>query len=121
MTDKKSGAKLAAAGCAVGAVNGVFGGGGGMIAVPVLGGLLGYPQRCAHATAILIIAPVSLAGVIAYAFAGYLWLNIALPASVGMVTGGALGALGLNKLPLNAVRLIFIAVMLAAGIRMVLP
>ena len=114
-------ARGACAGAAIGAANGLFGGGGGMIAVPVLGGLLGYPQRCAHATAILIIAPVSLAGVIAYAFAGYLWLNIALPAAVGMVAGGALGALGLNKLPLNAVRLIFIAVMLAAGIRMVLP
>ena len=37
-----------AAGSLTGAVNGLFGGGGGMIAVPVLGGWLGYPEKQAH-------------------------------------------------------------------------
>lgn len=32
----KQNAAMAAAGCAVGAVNGIFGGGGGMIVVPLL-------------------------------------------------------------------------------------
>ena len=105
-------------GAAVGIANGLFGGGGGMIAVPLLaaGGL---EEKRAHATAILIIAPVSLAGAIAYIIAGYAAAHIFLPAAVGMAAGWALGAVFLNKLPLTAVRAVFVAVMFAAGIRMV--
>ena len=105
-------------GAAVGIANGLFGGGGGMIAVPLLaaGGL---EEKRAHATAILIIAPVSLAGAIAYIITGYAAAHIFLPAAVGMAAGGALGAVFLNKLPLTAVRAVFVAVMFAAGIRMV--
>ena len=110
--------KIRLAGALAGIVNGVFGGGGGMIAVPLLaaGGL---EEKRAHATAILIIAPVSLAGAIAYIIAGYAAAHIFLPAAVGMAAGGALGAVFLNKLPLTAVRAVFVAVMFAAGIRMV--
>ena len=46
---------------------------------------------------------------------------IIIPAAVGMTAGGAFGAQLLNKLPLMAVKVIFVAVMLAAGIRMILP
>ncbi len=108
-------------GGAVGAANGLFGGGGGMIAVPLLSGLMGYEEKCAHATAILVIAPVCLASAITYAVAGYAAAEVIIPAAVGMTAGGALGALSLEKLPLSAVKIIFVAVMLAAGIRMMLP
>lgn len=107
-------------GTAVGAANGLFGGGGGMIAVPLLSSLMNYEERSAHATAILIIAPVSLVSAIVYIIAGYAYAHIAIPAAIGMTAGGALGAFSLNKLPLAAVKIIFIAVMLAAGIRMAL-
>ena len=109
-----------AAGAAVGIANGLFGGGGGMIAVPLLAGACGLKEKCAHATAILVIAPVSLAGAVAYFAAGYALPSVFLPAAVGMAAGGAAGALFLNRLPLTAVKLLFIAVMFAAGIRMVL-
>lgn len=108
-------------GGAVGLANGLFGGGGGMIAVPLLSGAMNFEEKSAHATAILIIAPVCLAGAVAYIIAGYARADIIIPACLGMTAGGALGALFLNKLPLTAVRVIFVAVMLAAGIRMVLP
>ena len=107
-------------GAAVGAANGLFGGGGGMIAVPLLSSLMGYKERSAHATAILVIAPVSLVSAIVYIIAGHAHAYIAIPAAIGMTAGGALGALSLNKLPLFAVKIIFIAAMLAAGIRMAL-
>ena len=116
MSNLKSIFRGAFTGVAVGAANGLFGGGGGMIAVPLLSGVMGYEEKAAHATAILIIAPVSLA----YAAAGYVSLNIVIPAAIGMTAGGALGALFLNRIPVFAVKAIFIAVMLAAGIRMVL-
>ena len=50
--------KRLTAGALTGAVNGLFGGGGGMIAVPLLGKMLGYEDKEAHATAIFVIAPV---------------------------------------------------------------
>lgn len=113
--------KAMLSGAAVGIANGLFGGGGGMIAVPLLLGAMNFQEKAAHATAILIIAPVSFAGAIAYIISGYAALNVIIPAAVGMTAGGALGALLLNKLPLSAVKIIFVAVMFAAGIRMILP
>ena len=37
--------KQLTAGILTGAVNGLFGGGGGMVAVPILKGMLGYEER----------------------------------------------------------------------------
>lgn len=108
-------------GAAVGAANGIFGGGGGMIAVPLLSGMMGLGGRSAHATAILVIAPVCLASAVVYVVSGYASLPVIIPSAIGMTAGGVLGAKLLGGLPLSVVRLIFVAVMLAAGIRMVLP
>lgn len=108
-------------GAAIGIANGLFGGGGGMIAVPLLSGAMNYEEKAAHATAILIIAPVSLAGAVAYIISGFALPYVVIPAAVGMTAGGAVGAQLLNGLPLAAVKAIFVAAMLAAGIRMLMP
>ncbi len=105
-------------GILIGLINGLFGGGGGMIAVPVLTNVLGYPQKQAHATAIAVIAPVCAVSAISYIIGGFARLNLLIPASVGNVAGGLIGARLLGKLPALAVELCFICVMLAAGIRM---
>ena len=115
--DRKS-YKSAIAGFATGAVNGLFGGGGGMVAVPLLKNLLGYNEKRSHATAILVIAPVCLASAIVYILSGYFRADVVIPAALGAVAGGYLGAKLLGTLPGVAVNIIFIAVMLAAGIRM---
>ena len=107
-------------GALIGIVNGLFGGGGGMIAVPALGQMLGYAQKQAHATAICIIAPVCAVSAVSYIIGGYFNLSLLIPASIGNVVGGILGAKLLDKLPEMVVKTCFIAVMLAAGIRMVL-
>ena len=73
MKQTKSGSQVKQrilSGALIGIINGLFGGGGGMIAVPVLIGLLGYPQKEAHATAIAVIAPVCAVSAAAYVFAG---------------------------------------------------
>ena len=51
MSNLKSIFRGAFTGVAVGAANGLFGGGGGMIAVPLLSGVMGYEEKAAHATA----------------------------------------------------------------------
>lgn len=106
------------AGGLTGGVNGLFGGGGGMVAVPILKNMLGYDEKRAHATAILVIAPVCLVSSLTYIINGYFYPSIVIPAAIGSAAGGILGALMLEKLPTGIVNAVFIAVMLAAGIRM---
>ena len=110
--------KQAGAGALTGAVNGIFGGGGGMIAVPLLSGLLGYEERQAHATAIFVIAPVCLASAIIYIINGYAVPDVIIPTAVGTVAGGFVGAYSLSKFSSSAVNYIFLAIMFAAGVRM---
>ena len=107
-------------GALIGIINGLFGGGGGMIAVPVLSSVLGYTQKEAHATAIAIIAPLCAVSAIFYISGGFAHLPVIIPAAIGSTAGGIAGAKLLGRLPALAVRLAFIAVMLAAGIRMMI-
>ncbi len=107
-------------GLLTGAVNGLFGGGGGMVVVPLLKNMLGYEEKRAHATAILVIAPVCAASAVTYIVNGYFDAGIIIPAAIGSVAGGFLGALALNKFPEFIVNIVFITVMLVAGVRMIL-
>ena len=117
---KKNVKKAVFGGLGWGAINGLFGGGGGMIAVPMLSGVLGYPQKQAHATAILVILPVCAVSAITYIAHGFVDMQILIPATIGNVAGGLLGGMLLGKLPKFWVNLVFVTVMLAAGIRMVI-
>lgn len=106
------------AGLATGSVNGLFGGGGGMVAVPLLKNLLGYSEKRSHATAILIIAPICAASAITYVISGYFKADVVIPAAIGSLAGGFVGAKLLGVLPEYIVNITFVAAMLAAGIRM---
>ena len=118
MKTKHNSVKSITAGVLTGAVNGIFGGGGGMVAVPLLAKMLGYEDKEAHATAIFVIAPVCAASAVIYIINGYAVLNVIIPAAVGTVAGGFLGAYSLSKFSSSAVNFIFIAIMFAAGVRM---
>lgn len=110
--------KRMTSGALTGAVNGIFGGGGGMIAVPLLTKMLGYEEKEAHATAIFIIAPICAASALIYIINGYAALDVIIPAALGTVAGGFVGAYSLSKFSSKTVNYIFLAVMFAAGIRM---
>jgi hypothetical protein len=112
--------KQSGCGLLIGVANGLFGGGGGMIAVPLLQRKLDYSQKQSHATAIAIIAPVCAASAVVYIINGYAQLSLILPVTIGNVVGGIFGAKLLNKLPRTVVGLIFVVVMAAAGIRMMI-
>ena len=102
-------------GAAVGTANSVFGGGGGMIGVPLLK-RLGLKDKGAHATAILLILPVSLSSFILYAIKGLYDFSVLIPTAIGVSLGGFLGAKLLNKLPVKAVNLVFSALQAIAGL-----
>ncbi len=98
----------------VGAANSLFGGGGGMIAVPLLT-QTGLEEKTAHATAILVILPVSLVSFILYAIRGFYEPTVLVPTAIGVTVGGVVGAWLLGKLPTKTVNLIFAFLQLAAG------
>ena len=106
------------AGAISGAVNGIFGGGGGMIIVPILSKLLKYKEKEAHATAILIILPLSIVSGILYFVFGNFDFLAGLPVVIGVLIGGIIGAIMLSKLSSKWIMLIFSIIMAIAGGKM---
>ncbi len=105
---------------AVGFVSGFFGGGGGMLCVPLLRAR-GLDEKAAHATALLIILPICVISAAIYVAHGYFDLTSVLCACIGVVGGGAIGAAALDKLNGTAVNVIFALIMIAVAIKSVLP
>lgn len=119
LTSKRKNRPLLSAifGVAVGAANGLFGGGGGMIAVPALT-LTGVPSKKAHATAIAIILPLSLISGAVYLAKGAADPSVILPSCAGVFVGGIVGALLLKKINSRGLSLLFYAIMIAAGLKL---
>ena len=105
-------------GTAIGFINGFFGGGGGMLCVPLLDKVLKEETKTAHATAILIILPISIVSAVIYIIGGHFMWQPALITSAGVVAGGVGGAFLLKVLPPKAVGLVFSLVMITAGVYM---
>ncbi len=109
---------LLCAGIVTGLANGLFGGGGGMLVVPMLTFLAGMEVKKAHATAIMVILPVSALSGVIYAAFGQFSFSTGLPVTIGVLAGGIVGAFLLQKLSIRWVSVIFALVMLAAGVKM---
>ena len=105
-------------GALAGFLNGMFGGGGGMVVVPMLIHFLKYEEKQAHATAILIILPLSILSGILYATYGNFNFYTTLYVSIGVIVGGVVGALLLKKLSSKYVTWIFSLIMLIAGLKL---
>ena len=102
-------------GCAVGLANSLFGGGGGMLAVPMLT-KIGMQEKNAHATAILLILPISFVSFLFYLFRGLYDFSVLIPTAIGVSVGGAVGAKLLGKLPVKIVNFLFALLQATAGI-----
>ncbi len=109
--------KTALAGAFVGTLNGLFGSGGGVAAVFLLKKLFGCDTKTAHATAVMVIMPLSLTSIIIYLFKGDIPLTSAAFTSIGGIFGGLLGAKLLKKLKAGWITKIFAIAMIAGAIR----
>lgn len=105
-------------GALIGVINGFFGGGGGMIVVPLLNKMFKMEQKKAQATALFVILPISLVSTIVYLVNNSIDFGQGWPVIVGIVLGGIIGAKLLNKLNNKAIKGIFIFFMFAGGIGM---
>ena len=103
----------------VGLVSGFFGGGGGMLCVPLLQ-LAGLDAKRSHATALLVILPLCIVSAAIYISNGYFDGNAVLCAVIGVAFGGFVGALLLDKLGGTVVSLIFAALMIAVGLKLII-
>ena len=115
---KKRNVLLFVCGAAVGAVNGLFGAGGGMLVVPVLTYVAALGERKAHATAIAVILPLCLIGAVVYAAQGGMDTCFLAPTVAGVLAGGIIGAAALKKLAAPVLDFLFYGLMLFAGIKM---
>jgi len=95
--------------------NGLFGGGGGMIAVPFLERLCGFEANKAHASAISIIFPLSVVTGGVYIARGDVDFNLLLYVAPALTVGAIIGAKLTGKLNDAWLSRIFTAMMFLAG------
>ena len=107
-------------GVLIGCVNGFFGGGGGMIVVPLLNKMFKMEQKKAQATALFVILPISVISTIVYFCNNSISFQTGWPVIAGIVLGGVIGATLLNKLKNDVIKIIFIVFMLVGGIGMLI-
>jgi uncharacterized membrane protein YfcA len=111
-------AAAAGIGLAIGALVGLLGGGGSILAVPALVYLVGLPLAEAMPTALLVVGVTSVVGVLPRLRARQVQWRIALVfGGAGALT--AFGGAAVNRLlPEDVVLLLFAALMVTAGVRM---
>ena len=108
------------AGCAGGLVNGLFGGGGGMVLLPLLVKWRGLEARAAFATCVAIIFPMCCASTAVYLFHVRPALGLVLPYLAGGVAGGFIGGLSFDKVPVRVLKIVFGLFLLYGGVRYLL-
>ena len=111
--------KVIGFGFLTGLCNGLFGAGGGMVAVPSMIHALKLDEHDAHATAIAVILP--LVGISSYIYFrnGFLDFGKALPVAAGSVIGGVLGAFLLHRISSKWLHRMFGLFMIVAAVRMI--
>ena len=101
------------AGAAAGAVNGLFGAGGGMVLVPLLSHTGEFEQREVFSSSVLIILPICLVS-LGIGSGGQLPWKEAWPFLLGGIPGGLLAALIGRRIPLQWLHR-FLGVMILYG------
>ena len=104
----------------IGFINGFFGGGGGMVCVPLLLNAIKLPEKKAHATTLLIMLPLCISSLIVYLIKGSLQMFDSLQIGVGFVVGGIVGALLLKKISNAWLGIIFSLIIIAGGIKVLI-
>lgn len=108
---------LIVAGGAAGAVNGLFGAGGGMVLVPLLTLLTDMQEDTVFSSSLAIILPVCLVSLSVTALTGTLALREALPYLVASAAGGLLAGLFGRRIPSRWLHRILGVLIIWGGVR----
>ena len=117
MTDKW---KNGLAGAAAGLVNGLFGGGGGSVLLPLLNRWGTLAPRAAFATCLAAIYPMCCVSAVVYLFQVRPALETVLPYLAGGLAGGVAGGLTFQKVPVRLLKALFGAFLVYGGVRYLL-
>jgi hypothetical protein len=99
-----------------GFASGMFGIGGGVLLVPLLGLLFAFSQHRAQGTSLIaLIPPTGVLALIAYAKAGFVDWKVGLLLIPGVVLGGIAGSKIAERLQPRRMRQIFALVLFALG------
>ena len=108
------------AGGLAGLANGLFGGGGGMVFLPILSRWGNLDERKLYATCVGVIFPVCLVSALVYLFRDGFTIMDALPYLLGGAAGGFAAGKWLKRMPVTWLRRLFGALLILSGIRAVL-
>ena len=116
MTDKW---KLSLSGAAAGAVNGLFGGGGGMVLVPLLG-RCGVEEKRAFATCVAVVLPLCILSAAIGLFHTQPDWQTVWPYLAGGLVGGWVGGKLMDRVSVVWLRRLFAVFLLYGGLRYLL-
>ena len=91
-----------------------------MICVPTLQKVAYLNQKQSHASAIFVIFPLSIISSAVYLYNGYVEFLPLLTVGIGVVVGGVIGALLLKNLSSKTLQIVFVLIMLVAGVRLII-
>lgn len=108
------------AGGAAGFANGLFGGGGGMVFLPILARWSDLEPRKRYATCVGVIFPVCAVSAAVYLRQGNADLLTAAPYLAGGLAGGYLGGKWYGNIPVRLLKGLFAAFLFYAGVKYLL-
>lgn len=109
--------KTAIAGFAAGAINGLFGAGGGMILVPLLTGLTDLEEDSVFPASVSIILPICLISLFMGTGSEGLPIKEALPYLIGGLGGGIAAGITGNRIPVKWLHRALGALVIWGGVR----
>ena len=104
----------------VGVISGLLGVGGGLVYVPVLVFLLGYGQKLAQATSLMVIVPVSFSGSIIHQTRGNIIHRLAIPMAIGAAGGAFLTSRFISRISNESLGLTFGIFLIIVGFSMII-
>jgi uncharacterized membrane protein YfcA len=117
MTELPEAVKMIVLGLAAGVLSGLFGIGGGLVIVPALVLIFGFPIKIAIGTSLFVILlPTGLLGVLEYAKTGDLKLSAGLWIALGVFCGAYFGAVMAGALPAALMRRLYAVFLLVVAV-----
>ena len=107
-------------GALAGLINGLFGGGGGMVVLPLLSKGNTLTGRTLFATCVAIIFPICLVSAAFALWQGQVTLSEALPYLLGGIGGGVIGGMTFEKVSTRWLKVIFALFLLYGGVKYLL-
>lgn len=104
-------------GLGAGVINGLLGAGGGMVVVPLLSAM-GVRGKRSHATALMVIVPLSAVSAVLYLVQGRVGFADALPWLPGSLLGAYWCSRLMPKIATGWLKLLFGGLMLWGGVRL---